>query len=103
VIGVAAAGRGGLVTGFSNYGKTALVAAPGQDVVSNLPGGGFGAWSGTSMAAPIVAGQAALVQEANPGTNTKKVIEIVGRSSTKIRGGHKIDKGLIDILRSLDD
>ncbi len=103
VIGVAAAGRGGVVTGFSNYGKTALVAAPGQDVVSTLPGGGFGAWSGTSMAAPIVAGQAALVQEANPGMNSKKVIEIVGRSSTKILGGHKIDKGLIDILRSLEN
>lgn len=102
VIGVAAIGRGNLdIASFSNYGKPALVAAPGEDVVSTLPGGGFGAWSGTSMAAPIVSAQAALVLEDRPDAELKKVRDIVGKSSRKMNSRRKIEKGLIDILESL--
>ena len=102
VIGVAASTRGNdAIAHFSNFGKPALVAAPGTDVVSTLPGGGFGAWSGTSMAAPIVSGQAALVRSDHPDADVKKVIEIVGKSSRKMSGARKIEKGLIDILQSL--
>lgn len=104
VIGVAAAGRGHLTLArFSNFGKPAMVAAPGEDIVSTLPGGGFGAWSGTSMAAPIVSGQAALLRERHPDVKLKKVTEMVGKSTSKMEGKNKVEKGLIDILRSLDD
>lgn len=102
VIGVAASMRDNSgIAPFSNFGKPALVAAPGENVVSTLPGGGFGAWSGTSMAAPIVSGQVALVRSDDPDADTKKVIEVVGKSSSKLSGHRKIEKGLIDILRSL--
>ncbi len=40
------------------------VAAPGVDVLSTLPGGQYGAMSGTSMASPHIAAIAALVQAA---------------------------------------
>ncbi len=104
VIGVAATADGkDLLARFSNHGKRALVAAPGVDIVSTLPGGGFGAWSGTSMAAPIVAGQAALIRDHRPELKAKKVRDAIGKSARKLRGKRKVDKGAIDIFASFDE
>jgi subtilisin family serine protease len=104
VLGVAAMGRDNRqLAHFSNYGKPAVVAAPGEEVVSTLPGGGFGAWSGTSMAAPIVAGQVALVRSHSPDLKAKEVIEAIAKSASEIRGKRKIGEGLIDIVGSIEE
>ena len=51
---------------FSNYGSGIDVTAPGVAIYSTLPGGGYGTKSGTSMAAPHVAGVAALMRFVDP-------------------------------------
>jgi subtilisin len=58
-ISVAAVGRDGRVTDFSSRGPTVDIAAPGEDMLSTIPGG-YALNSGTSMACPVVAGVAAL-------------------------------------------
>lgn len=66
VLAVAAIDTGGRLADFSNRGVEVLLGAPGVDVYSAGLDAQFGTWSGTSMAAPLVSGTAALLRSANP-------------------------------------
>lgn len=74
VITVAANGRNGDLASYSNYGTTTVkISAPGNSVLSTVNTGtttplteSYGSMSGTSMAAPHVAGVAALILGASP-------------------------------------
>ncbi len=56
-----------LTAEFSNYGaQTVDLFAPGVDIYSTIPGGGYTLHSGTSMAGPVVAGVAAVLKAYYP-------------------------------------
>ena len=66
VIGVAAINSQLHLADISNYGAGADIAAPGADILSTAVGGGYEWRTGTSMAAPAVAGTLALIAAARP-------------------------------------
>lgn len=60
IIAVSAIDSGNLIAGFSCRGPEVELCAPGVNVLSTIPGGGYGTKSGTSMACPHVSGSAAV-------------------------------------------
>ena len=67
ILSVAAIHNQGHLTSFTNYGYESVdLVAPGEDIVSSIPGGGWAYASGTSMAAPHASGVAALAASAKP-------------------------------------
>jgi subtilisin family serine protease len=72
-----------LAAQFSNYGAQQVdLFAPGVDVLSTVPGGGYDREDGTSMAAPVVSGVAALLMAYYPDLTPAQVRTILMESAT---------------------
>jgi len=89
-ISVAATTAAGARAGFSNHGATMTIAAPGDTILSTLNMGvnepglpGYAAYSGTSMAAPHVAGVVALMQSAAPRPLTSTQVAGILRATAR--------------------
>lgn len=95
VIGVAAYDPAiGSLADFATKGNWVDVSAPGVNIVSSVPGGGSGTWSGSSLAAPIVAAEVALLIELDPVQVPLEAELLVRESAAAAKG---IDVGLIDL------
>jgi subtilisin family serine protease len=83
---------------FSNTGSWVNLAAPGAGITSSVPGGGYGTWSGTSMAAPLVAGTVALLRSANPSMTSRDVTRRILRTTSIVCG---TNLGQVDAFAAL--
>lgn len=64
------------------------VYAPGEEVYSSIPNNRYAKWSGTSMAAPVVSGAAALLRSLHPDRKTFPTKVIMSRICSS--GGHGV-------------
>ncbi len=83
-----------LIATFSNYGKVNVdLFAPGLEIYSTVPKDEYKSLQGTSMAAPEVAGVAALVRSYYPQLSASQVKNILMNSGTKVDLEVKIPGG----------
>src|SRR5690606_27278719 len=74
-----------LLASFSNFGYRSVdVFAPGVKINSTMPESEYKEQNGTSMAAPVVSGLAAILRSYYPELTAKEVKDIILKSVTKI-------------------
>jgi serine protease AprX len=95
---------------FSSRGPTADnrpkpdILAPGEQIVSAVPGGGYQKMSGTSMASPHIAGISALLLERNPKLEPWQIKKILMESAKPLESTTDPNvqgKGLVDVVKAL--
>ncbi len=91
---------------FSNYGNVVDLGAPGVSIYSTWKNGGYNILSGTSMAAPHVAGAAALYINSHPESNWLQVRDGLTAAAETLNAGHTDPSGLhpepvLQIINSL--
>lgn len=110
VVSVASITVTGVRSSFSNYGASTVdIAAPGSSIYSTLPNGGYGTYSGTSMATPHVTGAIALYAAEHPEASAAEIRAALLASAAAtaslnglVATGGRLDIGaLLDIAPSL--
>jgi len=99
---VAASDQSGAMASFSNFGAGHVeVAAPGDNIISTIPGGGWESMSGTSMATPLVVGSIARGLSAKM-TMQDAMDKLVNTSAANDGWKGKVKSGgVIDLMKYL--
>ncbi|MGB0930404.1 MAG: S8 family serine peptidase [Chitinophagales bacterium] len=98
-----------LIAGYSNYGLTVNVFAPGSGILSTYPDNTYGFNSGTSMASPVVAGLAAMVKATHPDWTAQQIGEQIRVTCDPIEGANSpqlagfLGNGRINALRAVSE
>ena len=106
VISVAAVGPDTVKANYSNVHGTVDISAPGSFIYSTVLGNGYGYSSGTSMAAPVVTGVAAMVSSMKPKYSSEQITGLLKASALNISGinpdyAKGLGAGLIQASRAL--
>ena len=83
ILGVGANTSSNALAPFSTYGSWVQLMAPGDHIMSTIPGGGYASWSGTSMSTPLAAGVVALVRAAYPALRPNEVVSRVATTAAQ--------------------
>jgi subtilisin family serine protease len=84
-VSVGSVDKNDTVSWFSNIASFLSLLAPGGSITSSVPGGGFQALSGTSMATPHVTGSWALMRQALPGGGVSTILDALRQTGRPIR------------------
>jgi len=92
-------------SGYSYGIETVDIAAPGTAILSTVPGNGYAAFSGTSMATPHVAGAAALVWSLNPELTPSEMKELLmSTGETSLwADGRTVSGNRLNVLNALEE
>jgi subtilisin family serine protease len=104
IVVVGATRDSGRMASYSDYGKTEVdLFAPGSGILSTTPGGDYEEMSGTSMAAPHVAGAVALVLSASPRLTAAQVKArlIIGADQASGLVATSVSNGQLDVANAL--
>jgi serine protease len=106
VLSVAAVDEGANITPFSNYNTRVSISAPGQDILSTIPGNGYQNMSGTSMASPNAAAAIAMVRQKYPGLSPDQAVQWLRATSTPLNPTQDIHpgftgKGLVNLKQAV--
>lgn len=98
VMAVAAVDASRAPAEFTSRGSFVALSAPGVGVRSTYPGDAYLVWSGTSMAAPFVAGTAALLRATDPGLSVADLRQRLQLTAVWIPGapGNGMGSGCLD-------
>ncbi len=96
-----------MIASFSNYGKENLdIFAPGDKIYSTMPGNAYEFQGGTSMAAPAVAGMAALIRSYYPQLSAAQVKQVIMESGiapqikVNVGGAEGAERSLSEISKT---
>lgn len=84
---VASHGQNRTMSNFSNIGPCVDITAPGESINSCIPGGGYHAYSGTSMATPHVSAACAMLKSYYPDIDPDSIVSVIKAAS--------VDEGLV--------
>ena len=103
VAAIAAVDASAVPATFSSYGNNIALSAPGVGVRSTYPGGSYRLWSGTSMAAPFVAGACALLAEHHPDWSLVEAMTRLAETARPVTGAEgQFGAGALDAGAALE-
>ena len=103
-ISVGSTTKSDTISSFSNLSSGMSLLAPGSSILSAYPGNQWAYASGTSMAAPHVAGAWAVIKQASPSATVSSVLSALqqsGLSVTDTRSGGSVTKPRIRVAHAL--
>jgi subtilisin family serine protease len=100
-VSVASTTKADVLSTFSNVPPFLSLLAPGEAVSSSIPGGAFAAASGTSLAAPHVAGAFAILRQVIPGATVSQMLEALRDTGRSVVDAAEIGRPRIQVDAAL--